>query len=160
MLVRLPRAPALLVLGIFAASYGVYVLAGAPRRMVVSRGWAWPIGFVGGIFSALFGTGGPIYMVYLSARIDDKSALRATSSLLITISVALRIAAFVASGLLTRTPLLVTAALMVPFMFGGYFAGSRLHDALSRGGVMRLIAVLLVANGTLLVVRALGFTAV
>src|SRR4051812_5680561 len=71
-LVSLPRGPALLVLGVFVAVYGIYVLAGSPRSHGLSPRWAWPIGFAGGVFGALFGTGGPIYMTYLSARIDDK----------------------------------------------------------------------------------------
>ena len=32
--------------------------------------WAFPFGVFGGVFSALFGTGGPIYTIYLSRRLD------------------------------------------------------------------------------------------
>jgi uncharacterized membrane protein YfcA len=154
-LVHLPRAPALLALGIFAIAYGVYTLIGPPPKAAIGAGWAWPIGFVGGVFSALFGTGGPIYIVYLASRIHDKSELRATSSALIGISVAIRATVFAASGLLTAHGLLATALLLVPVVLAGYVAGNRLHHALSRGGVMRLIALLLVGNGTLLAARAL-----
>jgi uncharacterized protein len=156
LLVNLPRAPALLALGMFVAGYGVYVLAGPREWRAVRPLWAWPIGLFGGVFSVLFGTGGPIYMVYLSARIADKTALRATSSVLVTISVVIRTAVFVATGLLLHAPLLVTAAALLPVMLAGYFLGNRLHFALSRAGVMRLIALLLVGNGVLLVVRAVG----
>ena len=31
------------------------------------------------VFSVIFGTGSPNYMIHLSARIHDKTALRATS---------------------------------------------------------------------------------
>lgn len=156
LLVRLPRAPALLALGIFVMLYGTYILVGPRQRPTIHAGWAWPIGLVGGVFSVLFGTGGPIYMVYLSARIHDKSELRATSSLLITSSVLVRVVVFVASGLLFQDRLLLTAALLVPVMFAGYVAGNRLHHALSRSGVMKLIATLLVGNGTLLVWRSIA----
>jgi hypothetical protein len=156
LLVNLPRAPALLALGVFVAGYGAYVLAGPREWRAVRPFWAWPIGLFGGVFSVLFGTGGPIYMVYLSARIGDKTALRATSSVLVTISVVIRTAVFVATGLLLNAPLLVAAAALLPVMLAGYFLGNRLHFALSRAGVMRLIALLLVGNGALLVVRAAG----
>jgi hypothetical protein len=139
---------------VFVAGYGAYVLAGPREWRAVRPFWAWPIGLVGGVFSVLFGTGGPIYMVYLSARIGDKTALRATSSVLVTISVVIRTAVFVATGLLLNAPLLVAAAALLPVMLAGYFLGNRLHFALSRAGVMRLIALLLVGNGALLVVRA------
>jgi len=75
---------------------------------------------------------------------------------LVTISVLIRTAVFVATGLLLHAPLLVAAAALLPVMLAGYFLGNRLHFALSRAGVMRLIALLLVGNGALLVVRAVG----
>ncbi|MEP6656286.1 MAG: sulfite exporter TauE/SafE family protein [Betaproteobacteria bacterium] len=156
LLVRLPRAPALLALGVFVLSYGIYILAGPRQRSTLHRRWAWPIGLAGGAFSVLFGTGGPIYMVYLSARIHDKSELRATSSLMITSSVLMRAAVFISSGLMFQDTLLPTAALLAPAMVLGYVAGNRLHHALSRNGVMKLIASLLVANGMLLIGRAMA----
>jgi uncharacterized membrane protein YfcA len=104
----------------------------------------------------MFGTGGPIYMIYLAARIDDKTALRATSSLLVTISVLIRTGVFVGTGLLLKAPVLVAAAVLLPLMFAGYYAGNRLHFALSRAGVLKLIAGLLAVNGVSLVVRAVA----
>jgi len=155
-LVNLPRAPALAALGVFVAGYGAWQLAGARRMTKASAWWALPIGVAGGTFSVLFGTGGPIYMVYLSARVRDKTALRATSSLLVTFSVWTRIAIFVGTGLLLQAPLLVLAALTIPVMLLGLKLGNRLHHTLSGPGVLRLIALALVGNGVLLVVRAAG----
>ncbi|GIK88453.1 MAG: TSUP family transporter [Burkholderiales bacterium] len=155
-LVNLPRAPAMLALGLFVGAYGVWHWLGARKMSRANPWWSVPIGVVGGVFSVLFGTGGPIYMVYLSARLRDKTALRATSSLLVTFSVWTRIAVFVVSGLLLDAPMLVLAAMMIPLMFAGLRLGNRLHHALSAPGVLRLVSVLLVANGGLLVARALG----
>jgi uncharacterized membrane protein YfcA len=144
----------LLALGIFVGGYGVYLLAG-PRQWRAARvGWAVPIGIAGGAVSVMFGTGGPIYMLYLASRIHDKTTLRATSSLLVLASVFLRTGVFIATGLLLDVPLLVTAAAMVPLMFAGYALGNRLHFTLSRAGVLKLIAALLVVNGASLVARA------
>jgi uncharacterized membrane protein YfcA len=53
----------------------------------------------------------------------------------------------------------VLAALMIPAMLVGLRLGNRLHHALSGPGVLRLVALLLVANGALLVVRAAGLFA-
>jgi uncharacterized membrane protein YfcA len=155
LLLNLPRGPALLALGVFAASYGTYVLAG-PRRLARAPGWlAWPVGVIGGIFSALFGTGGPIYIVYLSARIDDKAVLRATSAIVVAISVWIRVALFIGTGLLLDATLLTMVVLLLPVMALGLWLGNRLHHALSGHGVLRLIAALLMANGVALVVRAI-----
>jgi uncharacterized membrane protein YfcA len=155
LLLKLPRDPALLALGIFAAGYGIYVLAG-PRRLARAPGWvAWPIGVFGGVLSALFGTGGPIYIVYLAARVEDKSALRATSVIVVTVSVWIRVALFIGTGLLRDAKILALVAAMLPVMVLGLWVGNRLHHALSHAGVLRIIAGLLVANGIALIYRAL-----
>lgn len=155
LLLNLPRGPALLALGVFATSYGTYVLAG-PRRLVRAPGWlAWPVGVIGGIFSALFGTGGPIYIVYLSARIEDKAALRATASIVVAISVWIRLALFIGTGLLLDATLVALVVVLLPVMVLGLWLGNRLHHALSGRGVLRLIAALLMANGVALIVRAI-----
>jgi uncharacterized membrane protein YfcA len=157
-LLNLPRGPALLALGIFAASYGLYVLAG-PRSLKVAPDWlVWPVGAIGGIFSALFGSGGPIYMVFLSARIRDKSVLRATSAIVVAVSVWIRLALFVGTGLLLNGPLLMLAVSQLPVMVLGLWLGNRLHHALTGSGVLRLIAAVLLVNGIALVVRALGMS--
>jgi uncharacterized protein len=155
LLLNLPRTPAIFALGVFVSAYGSYVLLG-PRKLHHAPGWvAWPVGLAGGVFSVLFGTGGPIYMVFLSARIGDKAALRATSVLVVSVSVWIRFALFIGTGLLLQTQLLVLAAVMLPVMAIGLKLGNRLHHALSSAGVLRLIAGLLVINGASLVVRAL-----
>jgi uncharacterized membrane protein YfcA len=155
LLLNLPRNPALLALGIFAASYGTYIIVGPPKLVRAPAWLVWPVGVVGGVFSALFGTGGPIYIVYLSARIDDKSALRATSSLLIALSVWIRVMLFFVTGLLLDRELVTMVLLLLPVMALGLWLGNRLHHALSRGGVLRLIAGLLLFNGIALISRAL-----
>jgi uncharacterized membrane protein YfcA len=156
LLLNLPPGPALLALGLFAATYGTYVLVGA-RRLRSAPGWlAWPIGVIGGVFSALFGTGGPVYIVYQSARIPDKSSLRATSAIVVAVSVWIRVGLFIATGLLLNTPLLALVVALLPVMVLGLWLGNRLHHALSGTGVLRLIATLLVGNGIALVIRAIG----
>ena len=152
-LVTLPQAPLLLALGIFVSGYGAYLLLGT-RKLRRAPDWlAYPIGLVGGIFSVMFGTGGPVYMVFLSARIDDKSVLRATSSVVVTVSVWIRIIVFLVVGLLLNPPMLTMAALMVPVMILGLVIGNRVHDALSGAGFRRLLALLFLINGVLLIVR-------
>ncbi len=156
LIVKLPAAIALFALGVFVGSYGTYLLIG-PRALPRAPAWlAWPIGLVGGVFSVMFGTGGPVYMVFLSARIKDKAALRATSATMVAMSVWTRLAIFAAAGVLLQPALLLLAAAMLPVMFVGIRLGNRLHHRLSGTGVLRLIAALLVANGASLVVRALA----
>jgi uncharacterized membrane protein YfcA len=155
LLIHLPRDPALLALGVFVTAYGAYVLVG-PRRIADAPGWlAWPIGVVGGVFSALFGTGGPIYMMFLSSRLDDKGTLRATSAIVVGMSIWIRLVLFLATGLLIDRTLAAMVLLLLPFELIGLWLGNRLHHALTRSGVFRLIAGLLVINGVTLIARAI-----
>src|SRR6267142_3236963 len=61
LLVNLPRAVGMFLLGAFVLSYALYSLVrrGPPR--VIHPGWAWLAGLCGGITSTLFGAGGPPY---------------------------------------------------------------------------------------------------
>lgn len=154
LLIRLPRGAALLALGSFVAGYAVYTLSGVRAWRTIRPVWAIPLGMFGGAFSALFGTGGPIYMVYLSSRIADKTALRATSSMVVALSVAMRALAFVFSGMFLQQGLLLLVGLLLPLMLVGYALGSRLHARLSGASVRRWVAWLLLVNGVVLVVRA------
>jgi uncharacterized membrane protein YfcA len=154
LLIRLPRGAALLALGVFVAGYAAYTLYGAREWRAIRPVWAIPLGIAGGVFSALFGTGGPIYMVYLSSRIGDKTALRATSSMVIGLSVVIRALAFVFSGMFLQQGLLLLVGFLLPLMLVGYALGSRLHARLSGAALRRWIAWLLLVNGIVLVARA------
>lgn len=66
----------LLVLGIFVVVYAIYSLSGIRPQRRFSAGASVPFGLVGGVFSALFGSGGFVYSIYLSGRIDKKDQLR------------------------------------------------------------------------------------
>jgi len=155
-LVRLPRDTALLALGIFTIAFALHALRGTRQWQAIRTQWAIPAGLIGGVFSALFGTGGPIYMAYLASRIEDKTALRATSSLVIAAAVLARAVAFGFTSLWLQPGLLPLALLLVPCMLAGYAVGSHLHANLSGPTIRTWIAGLLLINGALLVLRATG----
>lgn len=154
LLVRLPRNVALGALGVFVGAYALYTLSGVREWKAIRTAWAIPLGIAGGGFSALFGTGGPIYMIYLASRIADKRALRATSSLVVAMSVTIRAIAFLFAGFFLQQGMLLLILLLLPVMVGGYALGSRLHNRLSGAAVRRGIALLLLVNAALLLARA------
>jgi len=156
LIIKLPPSIALFALGVFVTSYGTHLLIG-PRALRRAPAWlAWPVGLGGGVFSVMFGTGGPIYMVFLSARIQDKAALRATSATIVAMSVWTRLAIFAVAGVLLQPALLLLVAAMLPLMLLGIRVGNRLHHRLSGAGVLRLIAVLLLLNGVSLIARVVA----
>ena len=69
LLVNLPRQAATLALGVFVLAFAIYSLVRHPdAQRMLSTGWAYVAGFIGGITSTLFGAGGPPYAMYLSQR--------------------------------------------------------------------------------------------
>jgi uncharacterized membrane protein YfcA len=154
LLVSAPERLLLLALGIAVFCYAVWSLWGRTPARPIAPVWSLPLGTVGGVFSALFGTGGPVYTIYLARRIDDKSRLRATISTLIFLSALARLAAFLAAGVYRRE-LLLLVAMMVPCMLLGLYAGSRLHLRLPAKQVIRIIWSLLLVSGSSLIWRSL-----
>jgi uncharacterized membrane protein YfcA len=155
LLVNLPRAAALASLGTFATLYGVYALLARGASRPVGRGWAYPAGFAGGACGALFGIGGPPYVAYLSRRIQDKGALRATVATMIAVSVSTRLVLFALVGLLPWEKI-VTALALLPFAAAGLWAGGHAHGRISREQLGRAISLMLIATGISLLARALS----
>ncbi|MCS3433367.1 putative membrane protein YfcA [Klebsiella sp. BIGb0407] len=76
----------LLAMGGFVVFYALYSLSGLKPDRQFSAKASLPFGLVGGVFSALFGSGGFIYAIYLSGRINKKEDFRITQTTLIGMS--------------------------------------------------------------------------
>ncbi len=155
-LVSLPRAAGMVLLGGFVIAYAVYALFPRSSQRVISQGWSWLAGFVGGATSALFGAGGPPYVIYLSQRGLSKEAFRATLGLVTMTSISLRVIAFLLTGLLLDAQVWFAAALVLPAALAGVAVGKRIFLRTSKEQLARAIAVLLLVSGGSLVWRALS----
>jgi len=155
-LVNLPRRAGMLALGLFVASYALYSLTRRASFGIVSRRFAYLAGAAGGVTGTLFGAGGPPYAIYLSHRPLTKEEFRATLSLTSICSIGLRVIAFIATGLLLDLRAWIAAAVAIPAAMLGLAAATRLFRRISRTTLTRLVALLLLATGGSLVVRALG----
>lgn len=145
----------LLMMGIFISAYAIYSLAVKARPRQVAAGWAIPAGTVGGLFGALFGSGGFLYALYLNARLP-KEAARATQSALISCSTVVRLTLFVMAGVYADGALLLLAVCLLPAMALGLWTGRRLTRKLSREAFVRLVTWLVLASGIVLIVRYLS----
>ena len=125
-------------------------------RDSIGAAWAMPAGMAGGVFTALYGSGGPIYTVYLARRLDDANRLRATIAVLIFCTAWARLALFSGTGLMFQPSLLALAAVLLPCAVAGYFIGSHLHRRLAPQQVARAIWILLLVSGASLFWRALS----
>jgi uncharacterized membrane protein YfcA len=153
LLLRLPAELLLGGLGIVVVGYGLLYASGRQPRVRVGRWAAPPVGIFAGTTSSMFGVGGPIYVMYLTARGSTPEQIRATVPVIFIFTTIARIAIFFAAGLFTLE-VLYTAAALLPVMVLGMWLGHHLHLSLSREQLVRIIGALLVASGTSLVIRA------
>jgi uncharacterized membrane protein YfcA len=93
-LVKVPERALLVILGVFILCYAAWSLMVRGKPQPLAGAWAAPFGAVGGIFTALFGAGGPFYTIYLTRRLPDKLALRATISGVLFFSAVARLVLF------------------------------------------------------------------
>ena len=156
LLVNLPRSVAMLALGVFVFAFALYSLARPEPRAGLARGWAWVAGFAGGITSSLFGAGGPPYAIYLSQRGLTKEQFRATLGFATLTSISLRVAAFLVTGLLLDARVWIGAVFVLPAAWLGLTAARHVFARVSRAGLMRAVAAMLLASGGSLILRALG----
>lgn len=154
LLIHMPREPLLIGLGIFVLIFGVRSLLNIHGETTISRWWAIPAGLTGGTVGALFGTGGPPYIIYLSHRLKDKTELRATFSGLFTFEGGLRLVAFLATGLLLQDGMLTALLAALPVMALGLYLGHRAHLGISSLQMLKLIGVLLISSSISLVWKA------
>ncbi|MBX3591242.1 MAG: sulfite exporter TauE/SafE family protein [Burkholderiaceae bacterium] len=154
-LVKAPERALLLLLGVFVLAFSAWSLLFRPSQATIAPGWALPLGTVGGVFSALFGTGGPIYTIYLARRVQDKGRLRATISLLLFMSALARLASFVAASLFSPPGLPMLIAAMLPCALAGMYLGTHLHHRLPAHRIVQTVWVILIVGGATLVLRSL-----
>ena len=153
---NLPGESLLVALGVFIIGFGTFSLLRRNPVRALPRFFAFPTGMLGGLLGALFGTGGPVYVVYFSSRLHDPAKLRATMSVVFTLSTGMRITMFVISGLLLDWHLLAAAVALSPLMILGTRLGQHIHVSLSRAQIAKVISVLLIASGASLIAKGLG----
>ena len=125
-----------------------------PPTTHLARAWVGLFGSIGGVFSAMFGSGGFIYAMYLSRRLSDKDAIRATQSTLIGLSTFTRAVIFALAGVYAAWRMLMLAVLLAPGMLLGTWAGHHITLRLSREQFLRILYVMLIGSGLTLLLRA------
>ena len=155
LLLKLPAEALLGALGVFVVAYGALYVGGRHTSLRVGRWAAAPVGVFAGTTSSMFGVGGPIYVMYLTARGSNLEQIRATMPVIFIFTTIARIIIFAVAGLFTAS-VLYTAAALLPVMVLGLFVGNRLRLNLSRDQLVRTVGVLLLLSGLSLLWRAAG----
>ena len=155
LLMTLPGQLLIFLLGLFVLSYGLrglFVGSDSPGKL--GFGWVCPFGLVGGLVSGMFGSGGFIYSIFLSRRLEEKDAIRATQSVLIGLSTLTRLTIFAVAGVYNDLNLLLLALCGLPALLLGLYVGQLLTKRLSLPQFIRVLYFILVATGLTLIWRA------
>jgi uncharacterized membrane protein YfcA len=139
-------------LGAFIILYALYSLAVNASERIVSAIWAAPSGMFGGLIGTLFGTGGPLYVVYLKHRGLPKTEFRATFATIFLIDGAGRLTGYLSSGLFTLE-CLTLVAVGLPLMALGLYLGGHIHTNISQRQFQTGISLLLLVSGIMLLLR-------
>lgn len=138
-------------LAIFVIAYALFSLL--PQQRVVYRpGWGIPSGFFAGLIGALFGTGGPFYVLYLKLRSLEKVRFRATIAMIFLFDGAIRIFGYGLSGFYNQHVILL-ALISFPILLLGLYIGHRIHLSISNHAFGRVISILLLCSGLVLLLK-------
>ena len=154
LLLSVPREPLLTALSVFVCAFALRNLFNLHGDKPISRWWALPASLTGGTVGALFGTGGPPYVIYFSHRIRDKGVFRATTSALFIMEGCLRGLVFLATGLLLQPGIWWAYLGALPIMALGLWLGSHAHVGLSNAQMARIIGALLLLSSLSLLWKA------
>jgi uncharacterized membrane protein YfcA len=153
-LLFMPTRVMMVALGLFVVAYGVRGLVGDSASGELSRGWVTLFGIGGGMCSAMFGSGGFVYAMYLSRRLGNLESIKATQSTLIALSTLTRVIMFAIAGVYGGLDLLLLAGIMLPGMALGLYIGHRIILRMTKTHFLRILHILLIASGVVLLWRA------
>lgn len=142
-----------LLLGLFVVGYVLHAFFSKKAKSPFSKALVVPFSLVGGVFSALFGSGGFIYAMYLSSRIEDKQRFRITQMTLIGFSTLTRVVIFLVIGVYLNLDILLIALAFSPAMLIGTWAGRHITLRISREGFLKVINVIILLSGVVLLYR-------
>jgi hypothetical protein len=141
----------MLALGLFAIAYVLISLVSGRFNGPFPEAYRTPFGLVGGVFSALFGSGGFIYAIYLTGRLKSADAIRVTQTTLIGFSTLTRVVLFVIAGVYTNTDILLMALVLLPIMYLGTSVGRWISQRLSNTQFKNAIKIFILISGALLI---------
>lgn len=156
LVLRLPEALLLALLGVFITGFGLSQLAGwRPRLPARGRGWLEAAAaLVGGFFGGISGIWGPPIVLYLLAAEVPKVELIRVQALSFLVGSLVLLVAHLRSGVLDAVTLPASAWLVLPTM-AAMFAGYRVQDRLDQQLFRRVTLAVLILAGLNLLRRGL-----
>lgn len=146
----------LLALGLYVAAVGAQALrTAAPRRRQLAAPWSHAAGGAIGLVEILFGTAGPLVVAWLSRRLPDVLALRASTPVVITASACSVLLTMGVAGRLSHADLWLRWLVLIAVAAAGVVMGHHWARRVPPELLRKLICALLVVSGLTLVTHAI-----
>lgn len=136
-------------LGIFILLYVGYVLLGK-TEVVLGRKTNWAFGVLGGFFSGVFSTGGPLYVISVKNSVQEVKTFRATMIGVLALVTVIRIPALSISGVLSMTHVKMSL-IILPVFFLAQFLGTKLFPKVNEVQFKKILLFLLCLSGLALI---------
>ena len=144
-------------LGVFVCAFSLYMLFQSRRGSTAAPRpwpeWLGPVcGFVAGVVFGVYGTGGPIVVIYLVHRLSQKDVLRGSLIAAFLVIDALRLCGYIGCGLATGDAAILSCFAVPAAVVGGH-VGTLVQARVDSQTFRRVVAVVLLAAGVLLTAR-------
>lgn len=137
-------------LGVFILLYILYTLKGK-KQVTTNKAINWTFGALGGFFSGVFSTGGPLYVISVRNTVHEIKAFRATMIGVLALVTIVRVPALAVSGALTFEHLKISL-LILPVFFLAQYLGTFLFSRINEVLFKKLLLALLFFSGIGLIV--------
>jgi uncharacterized membrane protein YfcA len=137
-------------LGIFIIGYSIYSLIFYSSIYHFNKWASVPFGVIGGVFSALFGSGGFLYAIYLIGRLETKESIGATQNFMLKCSTLTRTILFFLAGVYSNKQFILTTLSLSPAMVMGLYIGRHITLKLSKEHFIRIIHCIVLGSGLFL----------
>lgn len=146
LLSRAPETLVLLLLGLLLISYGLYALSGFKVPPLQDSRWGYGFGFVSGMLSGAYNTGGPPLVIYATGRRWSPAEFKSNVQTIFVFNTFFVLATRATSGDITPEVSLLFV-LVMPFALLALAAGFYLERYVNPQLFRRIVLVLLVILG-------------
>ena len=145
----------LLVLGMYVALVGLNALRQpVAARAPVAPHWAYGVGTAVGVVEMMFGTAGPLVVAWLSRRLPDVQAMRASTPMIITVAASTVLTGMAWDGRLSSPDVWSRWMVLILMAMGGVWLGHQLAHRVPVARLRQIICGLLVVSGGMLALKA------
>lgn len=136
-------------LGVFILLYVGYVLLGK-KELTLGKKTNWTFGVMGGFFSGVFSTGGPLYVISVKNTVKEAKTFRATMIGVLALITLIRIPALSISGALNLQHLQMSL-IVLPVFFLAQFLGIKFFPKINEAQFKKILLFILSLSGLALI---------